>query len=578
MRTQLKTIVNLFAMKGMVNISCDRVFLGILVLSLLSLSAMAQGDKNKDKNKDQEGGEIESREIVIEKVRQITLPKANRNFEKIPPRPAENIKAPMTYDFQSFSFQAPQVNSAVRPLKLKQETSNEVHGGYLRLGYGNYASPLLEAYLNTRKDKNKLLGAYLYHHSSGKGPIDGKNSGSGTTGISLAGSSFSEAVALSGNIGFENRTTHFYGYPSDVPVDRDSLKQSYNVFRLAGAISNAKNSDFAYKLGANFSYLSDKFDARETEVGLTFGASYELDKDSKIGLKADYSVISRKDARTDAKPRSLFTINPSYNFLAAEDLKLSVGFVAAFENDSIDSKGIHVYPDVHASYPLSPTVDAIAFLTGGIDKVSLQTLSYENLWLAPDVAIFHTNRTLDFGVGINARLGNKVAVHTGLSLTTLKNLYSYVNGPADQSKFYTVYDEGTTKRTNLYAALSYAQSEVAKFMLRGDFYGYNAGDFSEVWHRPKHKLTASASYNIYQKIILSADLIAQGGMKAFDANKDEVVKLDGAFDLNAKAEYLFSPTFSAFVQLNNITSSKYPVFLHYPVRGFQLMAGITWSF
>jgi hypothetical protein len=525
-----------------------------------------------------EAGELESREIVIEKERQITLRKASRNFEKIPPRPAENIKAPMTYDFQSFSFQAPQVTTAMRPLKLKQETSRDIHGGYLRLGYGNYASPLLEAYLNTRKDKNKLLGAYLYHHSSGKGPVDGKNSGSGTTGISLAGSSFSDAIALSGNVGFENRTTHFYGYPAEAPVSRDSLKQSYNIFRLAGAISNAKNSDFAYKLGAGFSYLADKFDARETEVGLNFGASYEIDDDSKIALKADYTVITRKDAHIDAKPRSLFVVNPTYNFPAAEDLKLSVGFVAAFENDSIDSKDIHVYPDIRATYPLSPSVDAVAFLTGGIEKVSLQTLSYENLWLAPDIAIFHTNKTIDFGVGINARLGNKVAAHAGLSIATLKNLYSYLNAPQDQSKFEVFYDEGTVKRTNLYAALSYAQSEQVKFMLRGDFYGYGAGDLPDVYHRPTTKLTANASYNIYQKIILSADLIAQGGMKAYDFTKEETVKLDGAFDLNAKAEYLFSPTFSAFIQLNNITSNKYPLYLHYPVRAFQAMAGITWSF
>jgi hypothetical protein len=30
--------------------------------------------------------------------------------------------------------------------------------------------------------------------------------------------------------------------------------------------------------------------------------------------------------------------------------------------------------------------------------------------------------------------------------------------------------------------------------------------------------------------------------------------------------------------LNNIISNKYPLFLNYPVRGFQATAGITWSF
>jgi hypothetical protein len=567
-----------FAMKKITtpkNIPVIIRFSGLLIL-LTSFSLTTYAQKPDDWEGD---GEIEAMEIEIVKERQITLPKANRNFDKVPPKPSEaSIKAPVTYDFQSFSFQAPQINPQVRPLKLKPESSPDIYGGFLRLGYGNYASPLIEGYINNKKDKNKLIGARIYHHSSGKGPVDGKNSGSGTTSLSLYGRSLSDAIALSGNFGIENRTTHFYGYPQGEPIGKDSLKQSFNLIKLGGELSNAKNSDLSYKLGANFSYLADKYDARESEVNLVFKSSYEVDDDSKIDLKADYTVISRKDNKIDAKPRSLFTVAPSYEFLPIEDLKLSIGLIAAVENDTIDSKSVHVYPNFKATYPLSPSVDAVGYMTGGMEKVSLQTLSNENLWLAPNVAIFHTNKVLDFGVGLNARLGNKVAAHAGLGTSLLKNWYSFVNKESDPSKFNTVYDRGTTKRTNLYVALSYVQSEMAKFMLRGDFYGYNAGDLSEVWHRPTTKLTANASINVYQKLIFTADIVAQGGMKALDPETDNVVKLDGAFDLNFKAEYLFSPSFSFFVQLNNITSNKYPLYLNYPVRGFQGLAGITWSF
>jgi len=548
-----------------------------LLVTMTSFSIMSFAQEQKPKE-DWEG-DIESREIVIQNERQISLPKANRNFDKIPPKPSETaIKAPVTYDFRSFSFQAPQINPQVRPLKLKVESPSDVYGGFLRLGYGNYASPLLEGYINNRKDKNKLIGARIYHSSSGKGPVDGKNSGSGMSSLSLYGRSLNDDIALSGNLGFENRTTHFYGYPKGEPIGKDSLKQSFNLIKLGGELSNSRNSDLAYKLGANFSYLADKYNARETEVDLAFKSGYKIDDDSRLDLKADYAVITRKDSKVDAKPRSLFTVAPSYEFLPIEDLKLSVGLIAAYENDSIDSKNFHVYPNFKATYPLSPSVDAVGFLSGGMDKVSLQTLTNENMWVAPNIAIFHTNRVLDFGAGLNARLGNKVEAHTGLSTTLLKNWYSFVNREGDPSKFNTIYDRGATRRTNFYVALSYAQSELAKFMVRGDFYSYGPGDFAEVWHRPTSKLTANASINVYQKLIFSADVIAQAGMKALNPETNAVVKLPGAFDLNFKAEYLFSPTFSAFVQLNNITSNKYPIYLNYPVRGFQALAGITWSF
>ena len=554
----------------------SRLRVGLSIVAVMLCLTTVWGQDTKDWEGD---GEIENVEIEIVKERQITLPKANRNFEKIPPRASEPIKPPITYDFRSFNFQAPQINTQIRPLKLKQESQSRVYGGYLRLGYGNYVSPLLEGYINTTRDKNKLIGAHVYHNSSDKGPVDDRNSGSGSSGISLFANSFNEAIALSGNAGFENRTTHFYGYPEGQEVEASEIKQSFNVFKISGALSNSRNSDFSYKLGAGFSYLTDKYSARETEVDLTFKSAYELDEDSRINIKADYFIISRKDVLVEAKPRNLFIVAPSYEFLPIEDLKVSVGFIAAFENDTIDSKSTHIYPDFKATYPLSPSVDAVATLNGGIEKVSLQSLSRENLWLAPNVPVFHTNKVLDFAVGLNAKLGNKVAVHTGLSFASLKNWYYFVNTEADQSKFTTVYDGGAgTRRTNFYAALSYAQSEVAKFMLRGDFFSYGTGSVSEAWHRPTYKLTVNGSYNLYEKLLFHADLITQGGMRALDPVTDATVKLNAAFDLNFKTEYLFSESFSAFLQFNNITSSKYPIFLNYPVRGFQIMGGITWSF
>jgi len=526
-----------------------------------------------------EGGELEDVEIEIVKEREITLPQANRNFEKVPPRPSEPINPPITYDFKSFSFQAPQLNPQIRPLKLKQENPAKVYGGFLRLGFGNYTSPLLEAYYNTRRDKDKLVGAHLYHSSSDKGPVDGRNSGSGSTGISVFGRSFTKTISLAGNAGFENRTTHFYGYGPGTQVDASDIKQSYNLFKLGGSLTNTANSDFSYKLGANLSHLADKFNAKETTIDLEFGSAYRINDDTKINLKGDYTFISRSDEGLEKKGRSLFVVSPSVAFMPIEDLKLSVGVIAALENDTIHSKDVHLYPDLKASYPISPSVEAFASLTGGMEKVSLQTLTYENLWLAPSVPIFHTNKTFDFNAGLKTRLGNKVTAHGGFAFANLKQWYYFVNTDTDQAKFTTLYDGSSgTKRANLYAGLSFVQSEKAKFMLRADLYRYETDRVAEPWHRPTYRLNANGFYNLYNKFLFNLDIIAQGGMKGRMPVTHEAVKLDAAFDLNFKTEYLFSDSFSAFVQLNNIASSKYPVFLNYPVRGFQFLGGITWSF
>jgi hypothetical protein len=283
----------------------------------------------------------------------------------------------------------------------------------------------------------------------------------------------------------------------------------------------------------------------------------------------------------EAKPRSLFTLNPSYIFYPVEDLRMSAGIVVAFENDSIDNKDVHIYPDLKASYPLSPSVDVVASLTGGIEKVSLQSMSRENLWLEPNVPVFHTNKLYDLQVALHSKIGNKVAVNGGLSVASLKNWYFYVNTLADQARFTPEYDRGAVLRTNFFASLGFAQTEAAKVLLRGDLYGYNTDDTAEAWHRPTYKVTGDVSFNLNRKVLLGVNLIAQGGMKArqyLTPTSYNVVALDAALDLNARLEYAVSNKFSLFVQGNNILSNNYPVFLNYPVRGLQVLGGLTLSF
>jgi hypothetical protein len=471
------------------------------------------------------------------------------------------------------------VKPSIKPLRLKQESSSNVVGGYVSLGYGNYSTPYFEGFLNSRRDKDKLIGAHAWLKSSAQGPVDDKNSGSGASGATVYGKTFGEFVSFTGKVGFENIKTHFYGYPQELEApDRSSIKQFYNIFSLGGTVSNTKNSDFGYQLGADFSYLADNYDAQETDVDLSFKSAYKLDDDVSIDLNATYAIISRKDELVDAKPRSLFQVGGAYSFAPIEELTLKAGLIVAYENDTLDSKNIHVFPDIHATYKYSPSVDFVAALTGGVDKVSLHSLSRENWWVGPNIPLYHTNRNFEFLLGINARLGKQVEAHAGVSAASLKNMYYFVNSEDDQSKFIPIYDNGTTKRNNIYASISYAQSEKAKFMFRGDFYTYSTDKVEEAWHRPTYRLSANAFYNVYDKILLKADLIMQGGMKAFDQNTLETIKLDGAFDLNVRAEYLFSQSFSFFVEMNNIASSQYPLYYHYPVRGFQVLGGITWSF
>jgi len=185
-------------------------------------------------------------------------------------------------------------------------------------------------------------------------------------------------------------------------------------------------------------------------------------------------------------------------------------------------------------------------------------------------------------------VSGKVSFGTGLSVATLKNLYYYQSGMGGlRSKFDVVYDNGNTQRMNFFGELGYS-SQSFKINLRGDYYSYATAIANQITNqnnlentalnRPTYRVSVNSSYNIYDKLLLSADFIAQGGIKALDLDAKNIVSLNAGSDLNFKANYFVSKQFSVFLNFNNVLSSHYQLYWNYPVRGFQVLGGVSWSF
>lgn len=524
-------------------------------------------------------GEIEKVEIQITKEKQITLPQANRNFEKIPPRPAEPIKPEIKYDFKNLSFTTPDYNPALRPLRLQNEPISKIYGNYVSAALGNFASAFVDAYATTKRDKDKFYGVKLSHLGFGRGPVDENSSAGSNSQLRIFGKAFGRQATTGGYLDYERIGTYFYGYTPGTDINRELIKQTYNIVGLGAEVENTTTGKFNYKLKGAFSYLDDHYQAKESEVNLGFSGDYEISKESKLVFGTEYFLITRKDAAIEAKPRHLFKVKGAYQFYLMDDLLFSAGATVAYENDTLgNTKDVHLYPDFRASYPISPSIELYAAFTGDMDKVSLHNLARENAWINANVGTYHTNRTAEFTGGVRGKLGSKISYGGGLSIANLKNWYFYRNDDTDRAKFIVQYDAGNVKRTNLFGELSFAHADKARVSVRGDYFGYSTGDVAEAWHRPKYRLGVNTAFNIYSKLLFNVDALAQGGAKAFDVDTDIITTLPAAFDLNAKVSYLFSKQFSVFVKGNNLLSNEYPIYLNYPVRGLNVMGGLTWVF
>ncbi|HZY79980.1 MAG TPA: hypothetical protein VFE50_10685 [Cyclobacteriaceae bacterium] len=536
-----------------------------------------------------EGGEIENVEIEIVKDKQITLPKASRNFEKVPPRPADAATAPMTYDFKTMRFESPDYNPNVKPLKLKDEPLSKIYGNYVSAGYGNYNSPFLRGSISSKRNAEKFYGVDFLHHSFGKGPVDGKNSGGGYSKVNGYVSGMGPKVTADLGLTYENLFNHFYGYrPTNVEVLQENIRQTYNIIGLNGGLTNTKPSDFNFKLTGDFSYLYDRFEASESDAGVHFNSRYDFNgrksvpsagnhAKKELVFKGDYFIVARKDSKVEAKPRHLLKINPSYIFTIAEKLEISAGVNAVVQNDTIGkSKAFHLYPDAWIHYPAAKTVDAYAGITGDYEKVSLHTLARENQWINSNINIFHTNKSFEFRAGVQGKVARKFSFHLGTSVINFKNLYFYENVVTDRSKFNVVYDDAV--RMNFFGEIGVVGSDKVSINVRGDYYSYSMNKLDYPWQRPQYKAGFYSSYKLIDKILLTVNLVSQGGAKAYDNETNRVVTLKPAMNLDAKIRYFITKPLSAYVEGNNLLNTKYFIYQYYQARGVQVSAGLSWSF
>lgn len=543
--------------------------LTLLILVIATVVAAAQVD---------EGGEIESVEIEIVKERQITLPRANRNFNKIPPRPAERLQSSMTYDLRPLRFDAPEFKATVKPLRVKQEEMSKIYAGYVTGGFGNYASPHLAASFTSKRDEKRYFGGDFYHRSFGTGPVDGKNSAGGDTRVNLFAAGLGPTVTGRINASYEYRYNHFYGKGATTQevLNRSTILQRYNIAGIQAVLENTKPTDFNFRLNGDFSFLADNFNASESMALLSFQSDYEMDKNRGILFRMNYALVARKDQFAEAKPRHLLKVAPGYRMTLSEKIALTIGLNTAIENDTIGSSKFHLYPDVWISYPATRNVEVYSGLTGDMDRVSLHSLAGINPWVGPNIAIAHTNRSIDFQLGARGKLTKSLSFNAGAAVTRLKHLYFFQNMVTDPAKFNVIYDDAL--RLNFFAEAGISTAEKVQVNLRGDYFSYAMNVFDHAWHRPQYKVGIYSSFKAAGKLMINLNLITQGGMKAYDNELNSVVDLQAAVDVSAKLRYFFSKRFSIYVEGNNLLNRSYPLYLHYPVRGVQVSGGLSWSF
>ncbi|GAA4007874.1 TonB-dependent receptor [Hymenobacter fastidiosus] len=539
------------------------------------------------------GGKIEDAEIEIVKERVNQLPEATRNFEKIRIDAPTKQAGKVTYTYPDFRLPADRLNPSVRVLTIRQEELTLQTGNYVKAGLGNYGTTYGKIYLHNTRSDAASYGLDFSHMASANGPIDKKNSGFSQNSLGLNGETYRGPMTLGAKVDLGRERYNFYGYNRNtlkLPPETDSLKQVF--YRAAAKVyarNRAADAAFQYEASLGFNYWKDNFEATESNVHAGLRSGYALSEKSRVSVNGDVSFISQKDSAYSVS-RPFVQVTPAYE-LTLNRLNVSVGATLGYTGDTIRRvQQFNVYPAIRLGYTLvEDKFVAFAGLGGALQRVTLYDLSTENQWLASRQRVADTHRGPTVYFGFNATPARALAVNAKVTLSNDRNLYFYKNALRDSTRFDLVYDQKATQLVNIHGEILYNAAEQVRIGFKADYNGYKVKSLAKAYHRPAFQSTLFATYNMYGKLLLGAELYTYSASFGSSTRKATVfdppvlyreipTATDAVIDLNLRADYRIMENLSIFASGNNLLNRKYERFLNYPVKGLNVLAGVTYDF
>lgn len=555
-----------------------KIYVLLLLQVLMGMPLMAQQTPWEDPETTK--GEIKDANFIVVIDRVNTLPPAFRTFPKVDMvAPKEHFET-QNYEFNDYKLTVPDIECKVKILGVKPNDPKPVVGNYVKAGFGNYVTPYLDVFLASKENENYVYGARIKHLSSANGPVS--NSGNSNNDISAWGKYFMKDYTVTGGVDYWRNRVNFYGYdriPSLPEPTKNDIKQVINnvVANVLLETSAKNNTALNFKTGLQYSFLSDHYKATENEVVLNFTPKYDIDKDRAVIGNASLAYSNRADS--GALNRFMLVLRPQYA-LTLSKFKIKAGFDFTYENDTTKTtSNAHFYPLISAETEvITDKIIAEAGLDGGMEKNTLRSVLDQNMFIAPQVNIYNTNKKMDFYVGLKGALLKNLTFATKLSYRNYKNMYFIVNDTSDRSKFNLLYDNGTTSLIKYSGELTYNQSEKLRLGIKGEYYHYETSKIEKAWQRPSFTSNFFATYNLRNKILFYADIYNMSGIVAKDFKTNEVKNLNTIFDVNIRTDYRYSEKFSAFLEVNNLFAQKYQRYLYYQNKGLNLILGITYRF
>lgn len=528
-------------------------------------------------------GAIKSEEIVIEKDKQIVLPSVSRRFTSITIDPLSLDTAVTTYMPKEIKVELPKIPVKLRPKTMKTEPLNKTYWGNFKVGYGSYVSPYFKADVASKRSDEYALALHFKHFSSKNGPVDGENSGLSNTDAFISGKVFLNSATLGARVGGKFDTYHLYGYGANPVPEAQDIRQRLSNYSIGLSLTdNDKNDDFFYTLngGADFFQAKD-LTWKETDLFADFNSSVNITNELHLNFLGSLHAANQdKDVFGIKNNRLFYSVKPigvyTYDGFTFE---LGAGLYGTKDSINLYNHKMYITPHLVARYNFAAGHMVSGGLIGDVVWKSARNQFDKNPYLGATTVINNEVKPIDIFIEANGKLAPKVD-YTFEYHTQVYNVYGqFINNTGDQSTFYLDYQTTNNLIHSFKGQLDFISSKNLLLSLHGKYNVFSFDLIQQPYHVPQVDVGLKANFRANEKIDLELAFTYLDGIYALDLNSlpNSEVKLNSILDLNISGNYKINSSFGAFIKMQNIIGNQYQYFYNYPTKGFQFLAGLSFT-
>ena len=512
------------------------------------------------------------------------------------------------YSISPTRLQARYEPTRIRAARLVGEPATKLYNNYIRVGMGNYWSPLADLYWSSTRDKLKTYGIRLNHRSSwDKLPQYGPNHFGQTTGTLFGKYIVGNVLQLSADASYEHDHNLYYGGMPDSVMhtlignvrsdyDHKDYRASYNVASLNLGLRNMEldANQLGYEANAHLADLWALYGQNELRLNLAGNIHYGFIIAGKYRtiayLHAEWDAYRNALTPTGTMPlgyspttqpdtllgyRNIVKVNPYADFMF-RGLQFHVGALAGWDGYTSPGATFHLFPDVSVSKQLLNNNLVLSLCAaGGLDANSLNSIRLTNPYIAP-AAQLRATRHYDFIFHTRYTLSKKLEANAEINYQLLRNDISFL--PSSDYNLLLLFSPYyfDNNRLTVGGDITFVNDEMLTLRAGGHFYHYTLPtEGQKLLYRPDWDATLTAHVNYIDRWLLHIGATLLGRMQANTYPNNIVLPMRYGFDLGV--EYRHNRALSFFIQADNLAFQRYFYWEGYPSQRGVITLGLTYT-